>query len=111
MPKTKSNKRPYIDITDDDFTCILSAAIRYTLGRETYMPSLVTGYIRPLLPYLTDKALFLFERDIREQGTMGWDRAYGDPQIDKPVWDRFYNDVVAEIDKRKSEGSNNITSR
>lgn len=101
MAKTTSNKKPYINITDDDFTCILTAAIRYSLGRETYMPSLITGFIKPLLPYLTDKALFLFERDIREQGAMGWDHAYGDPQIDKPVWDRFYTDVVAEINKRK----------
>lgn len=48
--KTKSNKKPCIDIADDDFTCILTTAIRYSLGREAYMPSLVTGYIRPLLP-------------------------------------------------------------
>ena len=98
--KTKS-KQPKIDLTDDDFTCILVSAIRYTIGRESYMPKLVTDYIRPLLPYLTDKALFLFERDIREQGNMDYERAYGDPLIDKPTWDRFYADVVAEIDKRK----------
>ena len=41
MPPNKT-KPPKIDLTDDDFTCILTAAIRYTLGRETYMPMLVT---------------------------------------------------------------------
>ena len=55
MPPNKT-KPPNIDLTDDDFACILTAAIRYTLGRETYMPMLVTSYIRPLLPYLSDKA-------------------------------------------------------
>ena len=108
--KTKS-KQPKIDLTDDDFTCILTAAIRYTLGRETYLPSLITGYIKPLLPYLTDKALFLFERDIREQGNTGYKRAYGDPLIDKPVWDKFYADVVAEMDKRKDRQGSVINDK
>ena len=103
MPPNKP-KSPKIDLTDNDFTCILAAAIRYTLGRESYMPMLVTDYIRPLLPYLTDKALRIFERDIREQGNMGYERAYGDPLIDKPTWDRFYTDVVCEMEKRKNKG-------
>ena len=99
-------KQPKIDLQDDDFTCILIAAIRYTLGRQTYMPSLVTGFIRPLLPHLTDKALYLFERDIREAGDFAErvfgerDKAYGDPHIDKPVWDKFYADVIAEQNRR-----------
>lgn len=101
--KPKPNQ-PKIDVTDDDFTCILAAAIRYTLGRESYMPRLVTDYIRPLLPYLTDKALWIFERDIREQGNSGYERAYGDPLIDKPTWDKFYADVVCEMEKRKNKG-------
>lgn len=92
-------KKPKIDLQDDDFTCILIAAMRYTLGRETYMPSLFTSFVRPLLKELPDKALHLFERDIREQGKYG-ERAYGDPSIDKPVWDRFYNDVVKEQQRR-----------
>lgn len=103
MPPDKP-KPPNIDLTDDDFTCILTAAIRYTLGRETYMPMLVTSYIRPLLPYLTNKALSLFEKDIREQGNMDYERAYGDPLIDRPVWDKFYADVVCEMKKRKNKG-------
>lgn len=99
-------KQPKIDLQDDNFTCILTAAIRYTLGRQTYMPSLVTGFIRPLLPYLTDKAIYLFERDIREAGDFAErafgerDKAYGDVNIDKPVWDKFYADVIAERDRR-----------
>ena len=101
MPPSKPKPiQPKIDVTDNDFTCILAAAIRYTLGRETYMPKLITDYIRPLLPYLSDKALWLFQRDIREQGSMGYERAYGDPLIDKPTWDKFYADVITEMNKR-----------
>ena len=101
MPPNKSKpKQPKIDLTDDDFTSVLVSAIRYTLGRESYMPKLITDYIRPLLPYLSDKALWLFQRDIREQGSMGYERAYGDPLIDKPTWDKFYADVITEMNKR-----------
>ena len=46
----------------------------------------------------------VFEGDIREQGNSGYERAYGDPLIDKPVWDKFYADVVCEIEKRKNKG-------
>ena len=102
-------KQPKIDLQDDNFTCILSAAICYTLGRQTYMPSLVTGFIRPLLPYLTDKAICLFEHDIREAGYFAErafgerDKAYGDPNIDKPVWYKFFADVIAERDRRAKQ--------
>lgn len=105
----QSNKKPAIDLQDDNFTCVLTAALRYTIGRETYMPMLVTDFIRPLLPHLTDKALYLFEREIREAGDFAErafgdrDKAYGDPTIDKPTWDKFYADVVAEQERRKNE--------
>ena len=96
-------KKPQIDLQDDDFTCVLISALRYAIGRESYMPYLFTNYVRPLLPYLTDKALWLFERDIREQAKYG-ERAYGNPDIDKPTWDKFYNDVVVEQQRRLEYG-------
>lgn len=37
---------------NEDFGTILICAVRYSLGRQTYMPGLVQGYIRPLLPCL-----------------------------------------------------------
>lgn len=32
-----------------------------------------------------------------------YERAYGDPLIDKPTWDKFYADVVCEMEKRKNK--------
>ena len=92
-----------LDTEDDEFTCLIMAAIRYCLGRRTYMPSYITGYIKPLLPYVSDKLLYLLERDIREQGKYG-DDAYGDPLIDKPTWMGFYENVKSEIASKKAKG-------
>lgn len=93
-----------LDTEDDEFTCLIMAAIRYCLGRRTYMPEYITGYIKPLLSEVSCKLLYLLERDIKEQGKYG-DDAYGDPDIDKPVWMGFYEAVVKEIAYRKEKGT------
>ena len=59
---------------DDDFGVVLNCAIRYCLGRQTYMPSLVTEFIKPLLPQLDKNTL---------------------------MWMRFLNDIEQEICRRK----------
>lgn len=92
-----------IDTEDDEFTCLIMAAVRYCIGRRTYMPSYITGYIEPLLSEVSCKLLYLLERDIKEQGKYG-DDAYGDPNIDKPVWMGFYERVTKEIANRKAKG-------
>ena len=57
---------PKIDLADDNFGCVLNCAVRYAMGRETYMPSLVISFITPLLPYLSDNTLWRFDQDITE---------------------------------------------
>lgn len=74
---------------------ILICAIRYCLGRQTYMPSLVTEFIKPLLPQLDKNTLNVMAKDIRNAEN------YGDERIDKPMWVRFLNDIEQEICKRK----------
>ncbi len=93
IPKEKAGQ-PRIDLEDDFFGIVLLCAIRYAIGRQSYMPSLVIDFIRPLLPYLCDKTLFLFERDIREAPN------YGHETIDKPYWLRFLKQIQEEITKR-----------
>lgn len=61
-----------VDPTNDDFGAVCNCAVRYCLGRWSYMPSLVCGYITPLLPKLTDKTLNCFERDIAERKRTGF---------------------------------------
>lgn len=95
-------KSTLIDPTNDDFGAVCNCAVRYCLGRRSYMPSLVCGYITTLLPELTNKTLDCFERDIAERKRTGFD--FGD-SCDYETWDAFYKAVCKEIERRKSNGS------
>lgn len=88
------SKQMLMDLADDDFGAVINCAIRYCLGRRTYMPGLVCGYVRPLLPYLSDKTLCCMERDIRDAPS------YGDV-CDVDTWMRMLVEVNAVIDARE----------
>lgn len=94
-------QRPQYEIVirakDDDFGCICNCAVRYAVGRRTYMPSIVVGFIKPLLPKLNNRTLWCFERDLEGAGS------YGDKEIDEPLWLDFLAAVKAEIAARDTE--------
>ena len=92
MKKKKS--MPNIDPTDDYFGCVLNCAVRYSIGRRTYMPKLVMDFISPLLPYISDKTLYNLEKDVR-----GADN-YGDTSVDFPDWMNFLSKITAEVQRR-----------
>lgn len=87
-----------VDVSNENFGCILNCAVRYAIGRQTYMPGLVVDYIRPLLPYVTNKTLLVFDQDITEQDYH--EGRYGDVHIDEPMWRRFHAEVISEELKR-----------
>lgn len=90
---------PVVDPKTDDFGTILNCAVRYALGRRTYMPSLVIGYITPLLPQLSSKTLWCFDQDVTDAKYIG---GYGDP-CDEKDWMRFLDAVRAERTNRGEE--------
>lgn len=94
------NTNPSINLSDEDFGAILKCAIRYCIDRKTYMSSLVIEFIRPLLPYVSDRTLACFERDIREADY------FGDSKADKSLWSKFLTEVQSEI-KKRNEGDKN----
>ena len=53
-------------ISDSDFRLILLSAMRYAMGRKTYMPSVIADYIKRHLQLLDDKFLTLAADDIRQ---------------------------------------------
>ena len=55
----------WVAITDD-FESMLICALRYSIGRETYMPGIAIDYISYLAPQLSANTLFVMQRDIRE---------------------------------------------
>ena len=52
-------------ICDADFRLILLSAMRYAMGRNTYMPAVVSDYIKRHIRFLDDKFLALAADDIR----------------------------------------------
>lgn len=78
-------KKDMIDPTDDFFQGVLICALRYCMGRETYMPELVTGWImRHMHGKLSNKTLSVMKRDIDETPVerRGMD-------CDRETWARF----------------------
>ena len=90
-----------IDPANDDFGAICNCAVRYAVGRRTYMPSLVIDFITPHLSELSDKTLWCFQRDLMERKNSGFD--FGD-EFDLQNWMNFLKNVDKEIEKRKTEG-------
>ena len=95
-----NTEKPTIDLKSEDFGSILICAVRYAMGRETYMPSIVIGYITPLIPYVSDRTIACMERDIREQSNFG-ETALGNEHIDRPGWIKL---MYALEDERKRRG-------
>lgn len=101
----KRQKQPTV-IIDDDLGLILNCAVRYAMGRRTYVPSSVTGFIRPLIHHLSNRTISVMERDIAERGSdpLYKDEPYGDPNIDAPVWIGLLEELRKEIVRRKEGG-------
>lgn len=89
----KKNSIMRIDCADPDFGAVLICAIRYSLGRATYMPHLIMDYIRPLLPVLAVGTLQVIKRDIEDAERYGH-------ECDKVAWMSFLADVRDELNRR-----------
>lgn len=87
---------------------MLVNAVRYALGRRTYIVGVTTAYIGSLLPKLSDWALAIMRRDLEDEYTLAARvtsySVLGDP-CDVADWDRFKSAVLAEIDRRKNNGT------
>ncbi len=76
---------------DDFFGAVLTCAVRYCLGRRTYMPSLVTDWIRDHCSgQMSGKTLWVMKRDIDERLQAHTEdyRALGD-DCDVLTWVKF----------------------
>ena len=89
--------RKMIDPSDDRFGEMLNSALRYALGRMSYIVQDTANYIRPLIPYLDNRTLFVMERDITEAAEMN---CLG-MKMDAEVWVTLRKDIVREMEKRK----------
>lgn len=92
-----ATKKPNENVVpiDDDFGLMINSAIRYAIGRQTYVVGSTVRYVLPLLGKLDDRTLYVIKQDLTGA------TFYGDEHIDKPEWDRLLSAVLIELDKRK----------
>lgn len=95
MPKTKKTVK-----IDQDLECVFISALRYCMGRRTYMPKLVMDVVTPLLPSLSDNFLNVVTEDLKSN--IFW----GD-ECDKKDWDKFGCSIAMEQERRLMERENN----
>lgn len=88
-----------IQISDEDFGTLAIGAIRYCIGRQSYMPSLVQSIIIPHLSELSDKDLGVMIQDCMDLSRNG---NFGSEIIDKPKWVDFRTKLLNEQLRRKS---------
>lgn len=93
MKKDKTD----ITLTQEDFGILVTCATLYAIGRQSYMPYLVTNIVRPLLDKLDDKTLGCLIRDIEGAPSLG------DKLIDEPMWRALLDQAKLEHTRRKAD--------
>lgn len=98
MPKVKEK----MVAVDDHYELMLISAVRYALGRRTYIVAETARYVRGKLGMVQDATLMLMLRDIDER--IAWsDRSgmsgLGD-ECDRAEWMLLRKAIIDEIGKR-----------
>ena len=83
-----------IDPSGEDYNVLVTCAVRFAIGRQSYMPSLVIQAVVPHLEQLETRTLRVMDRDIKEARTLG------DELIDKPLWLAFQSRVQRVLWRR-----------
>ena len=89
-----------IKLDQEHFGTLAICAIRYCQDRQTYMPSLVQGILKPHLHELSDKDLGVMIDDCEFQDRMN---LYGSDTIDKPDWLAWKEALMEERKSRVAE--------
>lgn len=81
-----------INTPDNHFDCLLISAVRYCIGRCTYMPSIVTGWIMSHCKgQLEQTTISVMIRDIETAGSLG-------DSCDVETWMKFLAWLKKESD-------------
>ena len=86
-----------IEIDTEDLGTLCIAALRYSMGRQTYMPSLVRGIVVQVLPKLSDRDIRVMHEDCAFQASTN---QWGDEKIDKPGWVNWEKVLREEMERR-----------
>lgn len=83
---------------DENFQEILVSAVRYALGRMTYIVGLTVDYIMPMIRNLDLKYINIMIDDIDRQREYGMD-------MDKDEWMKLLGRLRAERERRLKNGN------
>lgn len=99
MPAKKEKGAANLNEFDKDIGTIAICAVRYAIGRQTYMPGLVQDFVMRHPEIVDARVKDVMLRDIndadhirdykREDGTILRLDGLGDTRIDRPGWERF----------------------
>lgn len=99
---------------DKNFGIICLCAMRYVLGRQTYMPGIVQDYILAHIGEIGTEIVEIMVRDIDEADRIREHRTQeghiltfdglGDTKIDRPGWERFRAFLREKMEERKDGG-------
>ena len=89
----------WVAITQD-FELMMISALRYAIGRYTYMPGITIDYIRYLIPQLSAKTLFVMKRDINEE-IERYQRMEHELYMAKE-WQKLAEEMRIEYEKKKA---------
>ena len=83
--------------TSREFGDMMVCAVRYALGRRSYIVAEVARFVSLLSPELHSSSLAVICTDIYEADIRG---NLGDETIDAPVWRNLYRTCAEELQKR-----------
>lgn len=89
----------WVSITNH-FELMMISALRYAIGRYTYMPSVTIEYIRYLIPQLSAKTLYVMKRDIDEE-VERYQRMERELYMAKE-WQKLAEEMGIEYEKKKA---------
>ena len=92
-------------ICDADFRLILLSAMRYVMGRNTYMPAVVSDYIKRHIRFLDDKFLALAADDIRRHL-----EDYAEHEPNPNLWQGLFDALETEQRVRATRQARKIRS-
>ena len=93
----KQADKTYVKMNTRDFSTLAICAVRYSLERQSSMPSLVCEIIEKHIDKIDSSSLFVLQRDVREYLTTdGYTHAFSDI---KDTWNNFLKFIEEKIDE------------
>ena len=80
---------------DDDFGCVINSAVRYAIGRHTYMPGVVCNFVRKYMDVLDTRTIDVMIEDITSELKFGIDQ--------EELWISLRDDLVKRKNKIKKD--------